>query len=98
MEQVKQQGLESGEVILAKNLEFNRFGLICAIILLVGCTGGLAVGLGAIEHVLTLVAVVVPTMLTLSLLLAVAPMRFIMASGTVSTTINILLIAYFLIA
>ncbi|GAB5417254.1 MAG: hypothetical protein Crog4KO_08640 [Crocinitomicaceae bacterium] len=98
MENAQNQGLKSGEVIFAENTEFNRFGLICAVILIVGCTGGLAVGLGAIEYVGTLVAAVIPTMLTLSLLLAVAPMRYVMTAGTVSTIINLSMIAYFLIA
>lgn len=98
MEQVKQQGEQSGEVIFAKNTEFNRFGLICAILLVVGCSGGLAVGLGGVQHTFALIALVIPTMLTLSLLLAVAPMRYIMTAGTVSTVINFLVIAYFLIA
>ena len=98
MEDVQKQGVESAEVILAKNTEFNRFGLICAIILVVGCSGGLAVGLGAIQYVGTLVAVVVPTMITLSLLLAVAPMRYIMTLGITATVINFIMIAYFLIA
>ncbi len=98
MENVHNQGLKSGEVIFAENTEFNRFGLICAVILVVGCTGGLAVGLGAIEYVATLVAAVIPTMITLSLLLAVAPMRYVMTSGIVSTIINLSMIAYFLIA
>ena len=31
--------------------EFNRFGLISMILLVVGCVGGVAVGLGAIKYV-----------------------------------------------
>ena len=34
------------------NAEFNRFGLISAILLIVGCLGGLTVGMGAVEHIL----------------------------------------------
>jgi hypothetical protein len=33
-----------------KNIEFNRFGLICIVIILIGCFGGIAIGQGAIEH------------------------------------------------
>jgi hypothetical protein len=57
----------------------------------------LTVGLGAIGSTLTLITVVLPTMLTLSLLLAVAPMRWIVASAIVSTTLDLLLMAYFLL-
>jgi hypothetical protein len=78
-----------------ENSEFNRFGLICVILIIVGCLGGLTVGFGAIQYTGTLIAVVVPTMSTLSLLIAVAPMRYIYFSAAVSIVIDILLIAYF---
>jgi hypothetical protein len=90
--------LEPSDKILGKNIEFHRFGLICAVLLVVGCLGGLAVGLGAVEHVSALTLIVIPTMATLSLLLAVAPMKYILTAGTVSVVVDILLIAYYLIA
>jgi hypothetical protein len=83
---------------LVKASEFNRFGLISVIILIIGCLGGVAVGLGAINYTFTLVLVVIPTMLTLSLLLAVAPMKWIISTGVVSVVVDVLLITYFLIA
>jgi len=79
-----------------KESEFNRFGLISIILLVVGCVGGIAVGLGAIKYVFTLVLVVVPTMMTLSLLLAVAPMKWIWRGAIISVSIDVLLILYFL--
>lgn len=78
-----------------QNTEFNRFGLISVILLIIGCMGGIAVGLGAINYIGTLVAVVVPTMLTLSFLLAVAPMKWIITSGSIAVAIDVLLILYF---
>jgi hypothetical protein len=78
--------------------EFNRFGLICVVLLVVGCLGGTAVGLGAINHTFSLIMVTIPTMLTLSLLLAVSPMRYIITSALVSVTIDVLMIVYFLLA
>jgi len=80
-----------------KESEFNRFGLISIILLVVGCVGGIAVGLGAIKYVFTLVLVVVPTMMTLSLLLAVAPMKWIWRGAIISVSIDMLLILYFLL-
>lgn len=97
MEQTHNQGAASGEVIFAKNTEFNRFGLITAIVLIVGCTGGLAVGLGGVASTLSLILIVIPTMTTLSSVLAVAPMRFVMASGIISASVNTFMIAYYLI-
>ena len=81
---------------LMKTAEFNRFGLIFVILTIVGCLGGVAIGLGAIEYTFSLIAVVLPSMLTLSLLLAVAPMRIILTTTTIAVTIDVLLILYFL--
>ena len=75
--------------------EFNRFGLICVILTVVGCLGGTAVGLGAINSTVTLTAVIIPTMATLSLLLAVAPMRWIFTAAGVSVAIDVLLILFY---
>jgi hypothetical protein len=75
--------------------EFNRFGLIFVILTLVGCLGGIAVGMGAINNTLALVMVTIPTMLTLSLLLAVAPMRWILSAASVAVLLDVLMILYY---
>lgn len=80
-----------------KNAEFNRFGIISVVLLIVGCLGGITVGMGAIEHLWSLIIVIVPTMTTLSLLLALAPMRYIIYATVVSVLIDISLLVYFLI-
>lgn len=86
-------GIEKNKLLGA---EFNRFGIICVIITVVGCLGGIAIGLGAIQKTATLVAVVLPTMLTLSLLIAVAPMKQILYASIISVLIDIVLIVYYL--
>ena len=83
---------------LTNDLEFNRFGWIAIILLLVGCLGGLTVGMGAIESTAALVAVVIPTMITLSLLLAVSPMKWVMTSTAVALSIDIILLTYYIIS
>lgn len=83
--------------IFGLNTEFHRFGLIAAVLLLIGCMGGIAVGLGAVESVLALSLIVIPTMTTLSLMLAVAPMKYILRAGIASVTIDALFIAYYII-
>jgi len=80
---------------LIEKAEFNRFGIICVVLTVVGCLGGIAVGLGAIEYYVTLTLVVVPTMVTLSLLVAVAPMRYILFAGAVSLIVDLFMILYF---
>lgn len=80
---------------LISDSEFNRFGLICVILTIVGCLGGVAVGMGAVNHTLTLTLVVVPTMLTLSLLIAVAPMKYIIGVASTAVFIDVCLIAFY---
>jgi hypothetical protein len=80
-----------------KNVEFNRFGLISVILILVGCLGGLTVGLGAIESTVVLIVVIIPTMTTLSFLLAVSPMKWILSAAAVSLSIDLILMTYYLL-
>ena len=77
------------------NLDANRHGLISVIILIIGCLGGITVGYRAIESVISLSLVVLPTMTTLSLLLAVAPMKWIIRMAAVSVVIDLLVLAYY---
>jgi hypothetical protein len=78
-----------------KGTEFNRFGLISLVILVIGCLGGIAVGLGAIESILALSLILIPTMLTLSLLLSVSPMKWIINSASVCVIIDVIMIVFY---
>ncbi len=80
--------------IFKGELEENRFAIISMVLLFVGCLGGLTVGYGAIHHTWQLIIVVIPTMITLSLLLAVSPLKLIlnMATATIFINVSILLI------
>lgn len=73
-------------------LEENRFAIISMVLLFVGCLGGLTVGYGAIHHTWQLIVVVIPTMITLSLLLAVAPLKQILNMAVISIVINTLIL------
>lgn len=77
-----------------EKLEFNRFGVISIVLLIVGCLGGLTVGFGAVKEVWSLTLIVIPTMVTLALLLAVAPMRYIMTAAITAVVIDLLMILY----
>lgn len=77
-----------------ESLEFNRFGVISIVLLIVGCLGGLTVGFGAVKEVWSLTLIVIPTMVTLSLLIAVAPMRYIMTAAITAVAIDLLMILY----
>lgn len=82
---------------LFANAEFNRFGIICVVLTIVGCLGGIVVGMGAIENTFALIAVVIPTMVTLSLLIAVAPMTYLLYSASVSILIDLGLMLFYLL-
>ncbi|MBI1837431.1 MAG: hypothetical protein HYR91_09220 [Flavobacteriia bacterium] len=90
------QNLSGFERILAVSEE-NRFGVIAVALLIVGCLGGVTVGLGAINNILALTFVVIPTMTTLSFLLAIAPMRWIYYAGISSVVIDTLLIIFYIL-
>ncbi|MBI2258736.1 MAG: hypothetical protein HYU67_07540 [Flavobacteriia bacterium] len=80
-----------------KLLEFNRFGLICAILLIVGCLGGVTIGLGAVTFMPALILVTITTMTTLALIISVSPMKWIMNSAIVSVVVDVILIIVFAI-
>lgn len=77
-----------------ENLEFNRFGVISIVLLIVGCLGGLTVGFGAVKEVWSLTLIVIPTMVTLALLLAVSPMKYIMTAAISAVVIDLSMLLY----
>lgn len=83
---------------LVNEMEFNRFGWIAIILLVVGCLGGLTVGMGAIQSTFALIIILIPTMLTLSFLLSVAPMRWIAIASIVTVGVDLLFFSYYLAA
>lgn len=73
-------------------LESNRFAIITIVLLVVGCIGGIAVGMGSAASSFQLSVIVLPTMVTLSLLLAVAPLRYILSAALLTILIDTILI------
>ncbi|GEM_PF-1929496 len=61
-----------------EEMEFNRYGIMSVGILLIGTVGGLTVGLSAFHHLWQIAVIAVTTMIPFSLMLAVAPMKWIM--------------------
>jgi hypothetical protein len=72
--------------------EENRFGVISLALLIVGCLGGVTMQMGAVKELWSMILVIVPTMMTLSLLLAVAPMRWILNALALSVVVDLLVI------
>ena len=79
---------------MVESLEFNRFGIISIVLLIVGCLGGLTVGYGAVNAVWSLTLIVIPTMVTLSLLLAVSQMKYIITAAITTVIIDLLMLVY----
>lgn len=71
-----------------------RFGVIAITLLIIGCLGGVTMNYGAALHTWSLVIVVIPTMTTLSLLLAVSPMRWILNAFIVTVITDLLVILF----
>jgi hypothetical protein len=69
-----------------------RFGVIAITLLIIGCLGGVAMNYGAALQTWSLIAVIIPTMTTLSLLLAVSPMNWILKAFIITVITDILVI------
>jgi len=82
---------------MIEEMEANRFGWISIVLLVVGCLGGMTVGLGALSSTAATIVIVIPTMITLSLLLAVSPMRWIVSSALACVAIDLLFLSFYLL-
>ena len=76
------------------DMETNRFGTKSLVILLIGCLGGITVSQGAGDSWIQLTLLVVPMMVTLVLLLAVMPMKWILNAMVVTIVIDLLVLLY----
>lgn len=69
--------------------EFNRFGIIAFTLSLVACTSGIIAGLFVDgSSLFQMILMVAPTMFTLCMILAVAPIRVIIGAGVVALIID----------
>lgn len=57
--------------------EYNRFGIIPMVLLIISCLGGIAAAFGAGSNSFQIALIIFPTILSLAFMLAVAPMRII---------------------
>jgi predicted histidine transporter YuiF (NhaC family) len=70
----------------------NRHGLIAMLLLVIGCLGGITVGMGGIEYDFALLPVIASTMLALSMILAVAPMKYVLGTSIAAFIIDIVVL------
>jgi hypothetical protein len=69
--------------------ETNRYGIISMLLIVVGCLGGVGVGTGGLEYTVELLLLVASTMFSLAMILAVAPMKWILYSSFISILLSI---------
>jgi hypothetical protein len=76
------------------NIEFNRFGIIPIILLIIGCIGGIAAAYGAQSDLVKLSMIAFPTIIALAMVLAVAPMRVIVFVSAIALLLDILVFVF----
>mgnify|MGYP006113908971 FL=1 len=72
--------------------ETNRYGIYAMLLTLVGCLGGVGVGTGGLEYTAELILLVATTMFALSMMLVVAPMKWVLYSSVLSIVVNLFLL------
>jgi len=75
-----------------ENAEFDRFSIISVGFLLIGIIGGITVGVFVKDHIWQIAVIAVSTMLSLSTMLAVMPMKYIVRATLVTLAIDLLFI------
>jgi phage shock protein PspC (stress-responsive transcriptional regulator) len=72
------------------SMEFSRFGIIAILVVFIGCTGGIAASFGAGDSLIKLAMIAFPSIISLALILAVAPMRVIFYVSLIAVLMDIL--------
>lgn len=90
----RKEKTENGLTLLFGNYEFNRFGLSAMMLLIMVCAAGIAVGLGAMTSTFEIALLVFPTVITLSFIIGVAPMKLIIYGFTTSIAMSIMVSLY----
>ena len=80
--------------IFRGQIELNRFAIICGVLLMVGCVGGIATYSGAMASASQLVIILIPTMACVATLLAVGPIKRILNLGLLTLVVDIAIITY----
>lgn len=89
---------ENGLTFLFGDYEFNRFGISAMMLLIMVCAAGVAVGLGAMSSTFEIALLVFPTVITLSFIIGVAPMKLIIYGFFTSMAMSAMLSLYHIFA
>lgn len=77
-----------------EKMEFSRFGIISMLVVFLGCVGGMAASYGAQDNTLKLALIAFPTIISLALVLAVAPMRAILYLSGVAVLLDLIILIF----
>jgi hypothetical protein len=77
-----------------KKLEDNRFGLCPIFLVVIACVSGITAAVGIEESTLKLAGTVFPTVIALSTILGVMPMRVITISCSLALFIDLLILIF----
>lgn len=72
--------------------DMNRYGIISMLLLVVGILAGIAVGTGGINSTIQLVFLAFSTMASLSMILAVAPMKYIVYTSIFAVIVDVVIL------
>lgn len=78
--------------LLWNKVEFSRFGIISMLVVVLGCVGGMAASFGAGDSIIKLAMIAFPTIITLALILAVAPMKVITYMSALAIILDIIVL------
>jgi hypothetical protein len=79
---------------LIPNMENNRFGTVSIVILITGCLGGITVSQGAYDSWIQLALLIVPLMVTVTILLAGLSMRSILNAMVVTVLVDLAVLLF----
>lgn len=89
-----QESTSNNMAVFWDTLEFNRFGIISMLVLILGCVGGIAASFGAGGDALKLAIIAYPTIISLSLILAGAKMRVITFLSLIAIILDLIILAF----
>lgn len=95
---ISKEKTENGLTFLFGDYEFNRFGISAIMLLVMVCAAGVAVGLGAMSSTFEIALLVFPTVITLSFIIGVAPMKLIIYGFFTSIAMSTMLSLYHIFA
>lgn len=75
-------------------MEFSRYGVISMLVIIIGCLGGIAAAFGAHDSALELSLIAFPTIISLALILAVAPMRAIVYLCSIAIVLDLIVLIF----